>query len=60
MYCYKGRTYCSTTENNCKNTKCSRHLETNDPHYKLSNNKTGLPLVLSDFSVNCEDYRRNE
>ena len=56
MLCYKDRTYCSTHQNKCRNKKCSRHLETENKEYTLDNNKTGLPLALSDFSGNCEDY----
>jgi len=60
MFCYLDRTYCNTDSNRCKMVKCSRHLETEDDHFKLEKNQQGFPIAISDFSDSCSEYKRGK
>lgn len=59
MMVYKDRAYCATEDNKCTHTECTRHQKTTNERFTLKNNTENLPLSITDFSEDCEDYRIN-
>jgi hypothetical protein len=52
MLCYKDRTFCYS---DCTNTKCFRYFSEQD---RSRVDQMDLPIALSDFSKDCEGYRK--
>lgn len=60
MYCYLDRSYCNSDANKCVRKSCTHHLENTDPKYNLSKNIQNIPIAMTDFHLNCEEYLPDE